>query len=206
MEISFPFLFYPGDRRTSARFGGTDALNSAKVRLLPSGIAAPGCSRQRRGRHGTVYPSFLSSFDVQPAKVEPIVRMLRFANALLEFMYYDVPAFHEALKEQGVMFVWNDSVQYGATEPQTPKQVNLTALGNPEDAILIADAKNGPHFRHYHSVSTFLGAGRVGRLRKLRLLAQTAGASVAGAVLFRSCSCWPPAIGDKSRPSERTGH
>jgi hypothetical protein len=101
-------------------------------------------------------PSFLSSFEVQPAQVEPLLRMLRFENALLDFVFYDVPAFHDALIKEGVEIVWKDSVQSDpAPQQNTLEQVNLTALANPEGAILIVDAKNSPHIRRFYNVETF---------------------------------------------------
>jgi hypothetical protein len=102
-------------------------------------------------------PSFLSSFEVHPAQVEPLLRTLRFGNALLDFMFYDVPAFHEALLKDGVEIIWKASVQSDpAQQQQTPEQVNLTALANPEGAILIVDARNSPHIRRFYNVKAFL--------------------------------------------------
>ncbi|MHB9839702.1 hypothetical protein Q8F57_033315 [Paraburkholderia terrae] len=100
---------------------------------------------------------FLSNFEVQPSQVEPLLRTLRFANAMLDYAFYDVPAFRDALMKEGVDIVWKDSVQSDpAEQQQLPEQVNLTALANPEGAILIVDAKNSPHIRRFYNVEKFL--------------------------------------------------
>jgi hypothetical protein len=76
---------------------------------------------------------------------------------MLDYAFYDVPAFHDALMKEGVDIVWKDSVQSDPAQQQRlPEQVNLTALANPEGAILIVDAKNSPHIRRFYNVETFL--------------------------------------------------
>lgn len=43
-----------------------------------------------------------------------------------------------------------------ARQQQIPEEVNLTALANPEGAILGVDAKNSPHIRRFYNVNAFL--------------------------------------------------
>ncbi|TCG04171.1 hypothetical protein BZM27_42880 [Paraburkholderia steynii] len=71
---------------------------------------------------------------------------------MLDFGFYDVPAFNRVLAHEGVEVDWTD----GATGEPLPGQTNLSALPNPEGSILVIDATNAPQVWRYIDVQTFL--------------------------------------------------
>ncbi|CAG9236803.1 conserved hypothetical protein [Paraburkholderia caribensis] len=94
----------------------------------------------------------LTSFEVQRAQVEPVIVGLRFANAMLDFAFYDVQAFNRVLAHDGIEVDWTDD----ATGEPEREQTNLSALLNPEGSILVINATGAPHVLRFIDVPTFL--------------------------------------------------
>jgi hypothetical protein len=102
--------------------------------------------------------SALSMFEVQRAQVEPFIKAFRLANTALDFLFYDVPAFHQALKQDGMDIVWREPSAHGVSLDQALKEIDLSALSNPEGAILVINANERPYVRCFRDVNRFIDA------------------------------------------------
>jgi hypothetical protein len=96
----------------------------------------------------------LASFEVQRAQMVPALTALRFANAALDFAFYDVQAFSRTLARDGVELDWTDA----AADQPVQEQANLSAMLNPEGSILIVNAANTPHVLRFTDFQTFVDA------------------------------------------------
>ncbi|MCC8403146.1 hypothetical protein LJ655_14825 [Paraburkholderia sp. MMS20-SJTN17] len=107
----------------------------------------------------TVYEPFnLADFEVQRAQIKPLVSSLRFANVLIDTIFYDVNAFHRAMKIDGLDVTIHAPRDSCAQFARALQEVDLGALANPEGAIVIVDASATPHIQCFFDVSEFLGA------------------------------------------------
>ncbi|MGF6639073.1 hypothetical protein OKW39_006290 [Paraburkholderia sp. MM6662-R1] len=107
----------------------------------------------------TVYEPFkLSDFEVQRAQIKPLISSLRFANTLIDMVFYDVTAFHRAMKLDGLDVTIHGPCDFGAQFARALQEVDLSALANPEGAIVIVDASTTPHIQCFFDVSEFLRA------------------------------------------------
>jgi len=103
-------------------------------------------------------PTFFSPalFEVPRGYVEPIVQYLRLANTTLDFLFYDVNAFRADLSKLG----WDVEVDEWPLDPsgltRLLKHLDLSALSNPEGAILVVDAAERPYVKAFRSVAKFL--------------------------------------------------
>ncbi|NML31991.1 hypothetical protein [Paraburkholderia antibiotica] len=118
----------------------------------------------------------LANFEVQRAQIEPVIAGLRFANTMIDFAFYDVPAFRRGLVHEGIEVDWVD----GETGQPLREQTNLSALLNPEGSILVIDAANAPHVRRFINVETFLDPARDGARRVDTISVSGVGSSALG--------------------------
>lgn len=102
--------------------------------------------------------SGLDLFEVSRACVEPAIRTLRLANVALDFMFYDVSAFRAALARNGLDVEFGDPTAPATSMALALKNIDLSALSNPEGAILIVDAGERPYVRCFDDVEAFLHA------------------------------------------------
>jgi hypothetical protein len=100
--------------------------------------------------------SGLGFFEVSRAQVEPAIRALRLANVALDFMFYDVPAFRAALARNGLDVEFGGPAARASSMARALQDVDLSALSNPEGAILVVDAARRPYVRPFDDVKTFL--------------------------------------------------
>lgn len=101
-------------------------------------------------------PFKLSAFEVQRAQAKPLISSLRFANTLIDIVFYDVTAFHRAMKRDGLDVIIHDPSDPCAQFARALQEVDLGALANPEGAIVIVDASVTPHIQCFFDVSEFL--------------------------------------------------
>lgn len=103
-------------------------------------------------------PTFLAAFEVQRLQIEPYIKALRKANVLLDVAFYDVPAFRKALASDGVDVAFGKASKSTADLAHALQNVDLSALANPEGAIVIVDANGAPPIQCFLKVNEFLDA------------------------------------------------
>jgi hypothetical protein len=101
----------------------------------------------------------LGWFEVPRPLIEPTLRALRLGNTLLDALFYDVDVLARELRLRGSLVVT------GGGEPAAPatsettfpfSTLDLSALANPEGAILVVDSGRPPHVRRFEDVREFL--------------------------------------------------
>jgi hypothetical protein len=102
--------------------------------------------------------SGLGVFEVNHAYVEPAIRSLRLANVALDFVFYDVSAFRSALKRTGLHVEFDEPTARASCTAKVLQDIDLSALSNPEGAILVVDAAGPPYVRCFDDVRDFLGS------------------------------------------------
>ncbi len=90
----------------------------------------------------------LSSYDLPSLAVQPMLRMLRAANTAVDAQFYDVQLLWLKLYTRGVT-VTTDMARQGVGAAHgveavnaAVRFVNLSALADPEGAILVIDARD----------------------------------------------------------------
>jgi hypothetical protein len=114
-------------------------------------------------QHGATMAHFgantLGWFEVPRPLIEPTLRALRLGNTLLDALFYDVDVLARELRLRGSLVVT------GGGEPAAPatsettfpfSTLDLSALANPEGAILVVDSGRPPHVRRFEDVREFL--------------------------------------------------
>lgn len=94
----------------------------------------------------------LQMFEMPRDLIEPALRLCRSVNTCLDFDFYDVPAFAMYLQAQGERL----STAGGTPNPDGLPTLDLSALNNPEGALLIVDANRQPTVRRFDAVPDFL--------------------------------------------------
>jgi hypothetical protein len=129
----------------------------------------------------------LSWFELPRPAVEPVIRALRLANTLLDWLFYDVNAVATDLLVHGLIVVADPGAAVASEISSAIKvlsTINLGALSNPEGAILVVDAGEPPHVSRYDDVPGFLARAN-GKGRRIRTASVTGvGSSALGSVAF----------------------
>ncbi|WP_028231191.1 helix-turn-helix domain-containing protein [Paraburkholderia mimosarum] len=84
--------------------------------------------------------SKLSAFEMQRAQARPLISSLRIANALIDIAFYGVAAFRRAMKGDGLDVTIHNPTDFCARFARALQVIDLSALANPEGAIVIVDA------------------------------------------------------------------
>ena len=107
----------------------------------------------------------LSSFDLPSLAVRPMLRALRHVNTAANSLFYDVNLLWLRLYTRGITVTTNMAQKGAAAENSVAalqaaaKFMNLSALANPEGAILVIDAHRAPFVYKYSDVEEFLANG-----------------------------------------------
>jgi hypothetical protein len=107
----------------------------------------------------------LTNFNLPSAMVQPLLRAFRGINTLADALFYDVGLLWLRLYTRGVNLSTN--MQQPAATMQdslaalqaAAKFINLSALANPEGAILVINAHQAPFVHKYTDVTDFLNHG-----------------------------------------------
>src|SRR5580698_1630257 len=120
-------------------------------------------------------------FGVSRAFVEPWVRGLRAGNTLLDTLFYDVAVLSQDLRACGDTITVDGNT--AARFRNALRDVDLSALADPEGSILIVDARHAPYITPFASVPAFLADART--KPALRTLSVTGvGSSALGSAAF----------------------
>ena len=128
----------------------------------------------------------LSSFDLPSLAVQPMLRALRHVNTAADSLFYDVNLLWLRLYTRGITVTTNMAQKGAAAENSVAaleaaaRFMNLSALANPEGAILVIDAHRAPFVYKYSDVEEFLAHG---------LKFPTAADSEALRVCAEGCGC-----------------
>jgi len=107
----------------------------------------------------------LSDFDLPKRMVIPLLWAFRQTNTLADALFYDVGLLWLRLFTKGTLVTTSNSATPAATQDGVAalqaafKFVNLSALANPEGAILVIDAHRAPFVEKYDDVRRFLDQG-----------------------------------------------
>jgi hypothetical protein len=93
-----------------------------------------------------VPPDTLAIYDLQKPFVEPLLRLCRLTNTVLDTLFYDVGALTTALLAKGTAVDTGEPSNSGAT-PRPLHTLDLTAATNPSGSIIIVDAQLAPYVR-----------------------------------------------------------
>lgn len=91
----------------------------------------------------------LAAFEMPHTFIEPALKLCRSMNTCLDFAFYDVPAFAGYLRAHGEVFSTRDRANAPAT-------IDLSAVDNPEGALLVVDAHHQPAVLRFETVPDFL--------------------------------------------------
>jgi hypothetical protein len=120
-------------------------------------------------------------FGVSRAFVEPWVRGLRVGNTLLDTLFYDVNVLSRDLRAHGDTI--NVDGDTAARFRNALRDIDLSALADPEGSILIADARHAPYITPVASVPAFIAQAQTNS--KIRTLSVTGvGSSALGSAAF----------------------
>jgi hypothetical protein len=128
---------------------------------LPA-LAAGGSDLAKWGFDPSKYP--LASYDLPQWAVVPLLLAFRHLNTLADMMYYDTGLLALRLWTRGVrLSTSNDAAPAEAMRNtlaamQAAMRLNLSALFNPEGAILVVDAHRAPFVHKYDDVQAFLAS------------------------------------------------
>lgn len=103
----------------------------------------------------------LASYDLPQWAVVPLLLAFRHVNTLADMMYYDTGLLALRLWTRGVrVSTSNDApgvaMRNSLAAMQAAMRINLSALFNPEGAILVVDAHRAPFVHKYDDVQAFL--------------------------------------------------
>ncbi|MFE1598561.1 hypothetical protein [Methylobacterium sp. ID0610] len=100
----------------------------------------------------------LSGFELPKEAVVPMLKAFRLTNTMLDAAFYDTAILYGALLERGSVIVaqaQNSTADISARAALN--KLDLSALANPEDAILVVDPRRPPFISQpYHTVEAFL--------------------------------------------------
>jgi len=98
-------------------------------------------------------PSLLPLFEMPRWLAEPLVRMFRTANTMVDMAFYDVPDLVRDLAARDL------TVSTMQGQDKLPSRiVDLGALTNPEGALLLIDAGTPPYVHRFVSVEAYLAS------------------------------------------------
>lgn len=109
--------------------------------------------------------SDLALFDVPPQLIIPLLSYFRQLNTAADAIYYDVALFWLRLFTRGVVVTTSTATAPAAMQDRAAaleaaaKFLDLSALANPEGAILVIDAHHRPFVEKYDDVPRFLDRG-----------------------------------------------
>ena len=136
------------------------ALRRASLRLL----APP--SKLPLGTFAALDPANwgLADFDLPHRLVVPLLRAFRQINTVADAVFYDVGLLWLRLYTHGITLTTTKRTPGAAAQDrlsalQAAAFINLSALANPEGAILVIDAHHAPFVRKYDDVKEFLAGG-----------------------------------------------
>jgi hypothetical protein len=133
--------------------------------------------------------SDLALYELQKPLVEPLLRMFRMTNTALDMLFYDVGAFTaEMFKHGAVVDTRVDADKGGSSGADRNPLLNrldLSALTNPEGAILVVDAQHPPYVERFDDMTQFLAYANGDSGTALRSVSITGvGSSALGAAAF----------------------
>jgi hypothetical protein len=88
----------------------------------------------------------LALYDLPRPFVEPMLRMLRFANTALDILFYDVAVLTKALIAKGEAIDTGTSPNSASTR-RPLETLDLSALTNPSGSVILVDANLPPYVR-----------------------------------------------------------
>jgi len=101
----------------------------------------------------------LSLFEVPRSFVEPLVRLLRLTNTVLDVAFYDVNSLIADLHACGLSVVTDpedEAILRGGDMADALRILDLDALSNPEGSILVVSAKGPAYVTPFDDVRNFL--------------------------------------------------
>jgi len=106
----------------------------------------------------------LADFDLPHRLVVPLLRAFRQINTVADAVFYDVGLLWLRLYTHGITLTTTKRTPGAAAQDrlsalQAAAFINLSALANPEGAILVIDAHHAPFVRKYDDVKEFLAGG-----------------------------------------------
>jgi len=129
----------------------------------------------------------LALYELQKPLVEPLLRMFRMTNTALDVLFYDVGAFTAAMFKHGAVVDTRFDAGGGSAADRNPllDRLDLSALTNPEGAILVVDAQLPPYVERFDDMTQFLAYanGRCGE-RLCSVSITGVGSSALGAAAF----------------------
>jgi hypothetical protein len=122
-------------------------------------LAAGGSDLAKWGLDPSKYS--LASYDLPQWAVVPLLLAFRHVNTMADMMYYDTGLLTLRLWTRGVrVSTSNDApataMRNSLAAMQAAMRLNLSALFNPEGAILVVDAHRAPFVHKYDDVQAFL--------------------------------------------------
>src|SRR6266513_6442388 len=127
----------------------------------------------------------LALYELQRPLVEPLLRMFRFCNTGLDFLFYDVGAFTAAMSVRGSVVETGEGSNSAADPSQPLAHLDLSAVTNPEGSILVVDANLPPYVERFDQMTEFLDYANGPRGRALRSVSITGvGSSALGSAAF----------------------
>ena len=126
----------------------------------------------------------LALYELQKPFVEPMLRLCRLANTVLDALFYDVGALTTTLLAQDTIIKTGDS--RNAVSSRHPLQtLDLSAATNPSGSIIIVDAQLAPFVRPFRDMNQFIDyANGVDGATLHTLTITGVGSSAYGAVAF----------------------
>jgi len=129
----------------------------------------------------------LSWFEVPRSVVEPLVRLLRLSNTVLDVAFYDVNLLVADLHACGLSVETDpddEEVLRSGEAADALRVLDLNALSNPEGSILVVSTKGPPYVTHFDDVRDFLTYANA-RARAIRTVSITGvGSSALGSAAF----------------------
>jgi hypothetical protein len=130
-----------------------------------------------------------SVFDAPRPFVEMALGVLRLGNTALDALFYDVNALAFDLSRHGETIATDDEKETASTGSRarapSPHRLDLSALTNPEGAVLIVDAAHPPYVsKPYVDVGEFIRDAKARRPGLRNLSVTGVGSSALGSVAF----------------------
>jgi hypothetical protein len=127
----------------------------------------------------------LALYELQRPLVEPLLRMFRFCNTGLDFLFYDVGPFVAAMLAHGSVIETAERGSSAAESAPRLVHLDLSALTNPEGSILVVDARRPPYVERFDKMTDFVDYADGPRGETLRTVSVTGvGSSALGSAAF----------------------
>jgi hypothetical protein len=129
----------------------------------------------------------LSLFEIPRPVVEPIVAALRLGNTAFDELFYDVGVLATQLWSRGSFVDADSDAPQAAVTGTTDgfQEISLSALSNPEGAILIVDTARPPYVVHrFDDVGKFINAAKTMSPPIRNISITGVGSSALGSVAF----------------------